>query len=59
MYRLMAYGSAAIGALVGGVVARVWGLHAPFLIAGCAQIVLTVALVPALRARAVELEARA
>jgi MFS family permease len=46
-YKLVAWGAMPLGALLGGVLADLFGLRAPFVIAGCILAALAVALVPA------------
>jgi MFS family permease len=57
-YRLVGWGTMPIGALLGGVLARTFGLRAPFLVAGVVPIVMGLALIPALANRRIT-EARA
>ncbi len=47
-YRMVGIGSNPVGALLGGAVARGWGLHAPYLYGSLLMVVVTLACAPAL-----------
>jgi MFS family permease len=53
-FRLFSYGAVPLGALVGGVLARRFGLPAPFLVAGVAIPVMTLLILPFVNRRTVE-----
>jgi MFS family permease len=53
-FRLFSYGAVPLGALVGGVLARSFGLPAPFLVAGVAIPVMTLLILPFVNRRTVE-----
>jgi predicted MFS family arabinose efflux permease len=48
-FQLLSMGMLPLGAAVGGVLARGFGLRAPFLVTGAAQLVLTLLAVPIVR----------
>lgn len=48
-YRVIGLGAMPIGALLGGVLAKAYGLHAPYLLAGCALLLATGSCLPFLR----------
>ena len=45
-YRMIGLGAMPIGALLGGVLAKAWGLHSPYLLAGCALLLATLVSLP-------------
>jgi MFS family permease len=53
-FRLFSYGAVPLGALLGGVLARRFGLPAPFLVAGVAIPVMTLLILPFVNRRTVE-----
>jgi MFS family permease len=53
-FRLFSYGAVPLGALIGGVLARSFGLPAPFLVAGVAIPVMTLLILPFVNRRTVE-----
>jgi predicted MFS family arabinose efflux permease len=53
-FRLFSYGAVPLGALLGGVLARRFGLPAPFLVAGVAIPVMALLVRPLVNRRAVE-----
>jgi len=53
-FRLFSYGALPVGALVGGVLARSFGLPAPFLVAGVVIPVVTMLILPFVNRRTVE-----
>ena len=53
-FRLFSYGAVPLGALLGGVLARRFGLPAPFLVAGVAIPVMALLVLPLVNRRAVE-----
>jgi len=57
-FRLFSYGAVPLGALLGGVVARTFGLRAPFLLAGVAVPVVALLSLPVVNRRSIA-EARA
>ena len=52
-YRLVALGALPLGALVGGTMARIFGLTAPYWVAGVAMLLLAFALLPAVNNRSI------
>src|SRR5215211_3240219 len=52
--RLLSYGAVALGALIGGLLARSFGLPAPFLVAGVAIPVMTLLILALVNHRTVE-----
>ncbi|MDP8959988.1 MAG: MFS transporter, partial [Actinomycetota bacterium] len=54
VYRFVGWGSIPVGALLGGVLADAFGLRAPFIIAGAAQLVALVAILPVVNSRNIE-----
>jgi predicted MFS family arabinose efflux permease len=53
-FRLVSYGAVPLGALVGGLLARRFGLPAPFLVAGLAVPVMALLTLPFVNTRTVE-----
>jgi predicted MFS family arabinose efflux permease len=53
-FRLLCYGAVPLGALLGGALARSFGLPAPFLVAGVAIPVMTLLVLPFVNRRTVE-----
>jgi MFS family permease len=45
-YRMIGLGAMPVGALLGGVLAKAWGLHTPYLLAGCALLLATLLSLP-------------
>lgn len=52
-FRLFSYGAVPLGALLGGVVARTFGLRAPFLLAGVAVPVVALLSLPVVNRRSI------
>jgi MFS family permease len=52
-YRMIGLGAMPVGALLGGVLARAYGLHAPYLIFGCVLVLATGCCLPLIREAAV------
>jgi predicted MFS family arabinose efflux permease len=52
-FRLFSYGAVPLGALLGGVVARTFGLRAPFLLAGLAVPVVALLSLPVVNRRSI------
>jgi predicted MFS family arabinose efflux permease len=60
VYRFLGWGSIPIGALLGGILADIWGLRAPFVIGGLIQVAALVVALPRLTSSAIaEAEAAA
>jgi len=53
-FRLFAYGAVPLGSLLGGLLARSFGLPAPFLVAGVAILAFTLLALPFVNRRTVE-----
>jgi MFS family permease len=45
-YRMIGLGAMPVGALLGGVLAKAWGLHSPYLLAGCTLLLATLLSLP-------------